>query len=469
MDRLSKGSIAQLEMFVDEIKKSYEARGIAVAIVDGAGNTRYENFFGCRDEESGAPIDGDTMFGIASCTKSFTCLAILQLQEKGLLDIHDLVSDYIPEFTGANQPNLRIWHLMCHSGGFFPLERILVDKVAADLGISDETEGDLAYSEKLAVEGVKRVARRLDAQTRKKGLIGAPGEYYSYCNDGFGLLSDIIRRVSGMSFADYVKENILLPLEMNRSGCDFVRPSVDENATVLYEKRNGVMCGDHDFHNDAFVLNGGGAMKSTLNDLKKYLLMYLHEGKGTNGRRVISETGVHEMCRPKISYRPGSAYASGLSVKTIGGMTIYEHGGSLPGVSSNISWSYEADAAVIVLCNTMDVPVSLIADAAMKAYAGISPLIERPYYREEVWGRELQEKAAGTYISDEGTTLVLEAGEDGRPRALVDGKERKLVCTGPKTAAVIGRYSDGFIKLYERENEVFAAHFGSRIFPKVKA
>ena len=466
MDRLTKGSISQLEMFIEEIRKSYDAKGVAVSIVDGAGNTRYENFFGCRDEEKKKEINADTMFGIASCTKSFTCLAILQLQERGLLDIHDLVSDYIPEFTGKNQPGLRIWHLMCHSGGFFPLERIVVDKVAADLGISDESEGDLAYSEKLAVEGVKRVAGRLDAQTREKGLIGAPGEYYSYCNDGFALLSDIIRRVSGMSFADYLKENILLPLGMDRSGCDFVRPAVDENASVLYEMRDGVMCGDHDFHNDAFVLNGGGAMKSTINDLKKYLLMYLHEGRGMNGTRIIGETLVHEMCRPKISYRAGSSYASGLSVKTLGGMTVYEHGGSLPGVSSNIAFSYDADAAVIVLCNTMDVPVSLIADAAMKAYMGVSPLIERPIYREEVWSRELQEDAAGTYVSAEGTTLVLAAGEDGRPAAFVDGKERKIVCTGPKTAAVIGRYSDGFIRLYQREGKVFAAHFGSRIFPK---
>ena len=469
MDRLTKGRISQLEMFIEEIMKSYEAKGLAVAIVDGSGKTRYEQFFGLRDEEKALPVDADTIFGIASCTKSFTSLAILRLQEEGLLDIHDLVSDYIPEFTGKNQPGLRIWHLMCHSGGFFPLERILVDQVAGELGISDESEGDLAYSEKLAVEGVKKVASRLDGLTAEDGLIGAPGEYYSYCNDGFGLLSDIIRRVSGISFADYLKQKILVPLGMERSGCDFVRPARDDNSAVLYEKRSGEMHGDRDYHNNAFVLNGGGAMKSTVNDLKKYLLMYLHEGEGINGARIISPKGVHEMCRPKISYRPGSAYASGLSVKTMGGMTIFEHGGSLPGVSSNISFSYEADAAVIVLCNTSDVPVSLIADAAMKAYTGMTPLLERPYYTEYPWDEETIRAAAGTYSSGEGTTLTLSAGENGTLQATVDGKERKVVTTSPRMAAVIGRYSDGFIRLYFRDGEVFAVHFGSRILPRERS
>ena len=63
---------------------------------------------------------------------------------------------------------------------------------------------------KLAEAGAKAVAEQLDAQTPGHGLIGRPGEYMSYCNDGYGLLSEIVRRVGGeASFADYVKKNIL--------------------------------------------------------------------------------------------------------------------------------------------------------------------------------------------------------------------------------------------------------------------
>ena len=73
----------------------------------------------------------------------------------------------------------------------------MVKEIAEKLGISEETEGDLGYSVKLAEAGAKAVAEQLDAQTPGHGLIGRPGEYMSYCNDGYGLLSEIVRRVGG--------------------------------------------------------------------------------------------------------------------------------------------------------------------------------------------------------------------------------------------------------------------------------
>ena len=156
----------------------------------------------------------------------------------------------------------------------------MVKEIAEKLGISEETEGDLGYSVKLAEAGAKAVAEQLDAQTPGHGLIGRPGEYMSYCNDGYGLLSEIVRRVGGeASFADYVKKNILDPLEMERSGCDYLRPRLDENSAVLYKKENGVMTGCKDYYDNAFVLGGAGSMKSTISDMKKILYMYLNHGK----------------------------------------------------------------------------------------------------------------------------------------------------------------------------------------------
>ena len=83
-----------------------------------------------------------------------------------------------------------------------------------------------------------------------------------------------------------------------------------------------------------------------------------------------SQEGVRTMCRPRIDYRPESHYCFGLSQKKLDDLTVMEHGGSLPGVSSNLSWSYDAGVGVMVLCNTSGVPVSTIADAAMRMYHG---------------------------------------------------------------------------------------------------
>ena len=244
-----------LAKLVEDIKKDHEASGIAVAIIDKSGKTQYEKFWGVRDLESGKEVNGDTIFGLASVTKSFTALSIMQLEEKGIIDLDAPISQYIPEFTNKNQSKkVTVRHLLSHAGGFFPLPRILVGNVAESLGLDEEKDGDFAYNDAVAQEGVKLVAERLDAQTKENGLNGQPGEYLSYCNDGFGLLSDIIRRYGGEpSYADYLVKHVLKPLGMERSFCDFVRPSKDENAATLYKKVDGVMRGSRDYHDNAFV------------------------------------------------------------------------------------------------------------------------------------------------------------------------------------------------------------------------
>lgn len=468
MNRINEMNRLLAENLVESIKKDYEACGIAAAIIDRNGVTQYEKFWGVRDLESEKEINGETIFGLASVTKSFTALAIMQMEERGILDLDDPISKYIPEFTNKNQKKVTIRHLLSHSGGFFPLPRILVGNVAKDLGLDESVVGDFAYNDEIAQEGVRLVAERLDAQTRENGLNGEPGEYLSYCNDGFGLLSDIIRRYGGEpSYADYLLKNIIKPLGMERSFCDFVRPAQDENAATLYKKVDGVMKGSRDYHDNAFVLNGGGAMKSTLNDLKKYLTMYLNEGQSPDGTRILSGYRVREMCKPRQPYGAFGSYGYGLSMKQLDDLKVVEHGGSLPGVSSNIAWSYEAGAAVIVLCNTSGVPVSLISNALMRMYNGKNPVEKRDVWQETTWDEETVRGAAGNYISGEGTKAELYVKEDGTIGAREEGVERDIIPVSPRTAIVRNKYSDLFIRLISSEEKgIYAIAYGSRLIPK---
>ena len=278
--------ISRLEAHTAQIMEEAKARGIAVGVVDRTGRILYEKYFGYRDEEKKLPINRDTIFGMASVTKSFTALSIMQMQKDGILSVDDAVSAYIPEFTNKNQKEpVRLSHLMSHSGGYFPLPRIVVDKTAQEMGIKDSLEEELVDREDFAEEGIRRVAGRLDSQTH---FTGRPGQRMSYCNDGFGLLSDIVRRHSGYgSFSAYLKERIFKPLGMERSNISFLRNSLDENAATLYTLEDGTWRADHDYENDAFVLHGGGALKSTLGDMLKYVSMYLNEGKSQDGTQVI--------------------------------------------------------------------------------------------------------------------------------------------------------------------------------------
>lgn len=160
-------------------------------------------------------------------------------------------------------------------------------------------------------------------------------------------------------------------------------------------------------------------MKSTLNDLKKYLAMYLNEGKTPEGIRILGSTGIREMCRPRQDYGAFGYYGYGLSMKRLDDLKVVEHGGSLPGVSSNIAWSNEAEAAVIVLCNTSGVPVRLISDALMRMYNGRNPVDRRDVWQETSWDEETILEAQGMYISgerDKGGALQEEGREFGGKR-----------------------------------------------------
>ena len=272
----------EFEDYIRKIMETYRAVGLAVTIVSPE-KTKYRHFFGWRDVEKQLPIDENTLFGLASITKSFTCLAIMQLHEKRKININDPISRYIPEYRGLGQNTARVYHLMSHSAGFFPQKRLCAVDVAREMGLMDR--GDLAYSVPLAEEGIRRVAGNLDRQER---YIAGPGEFLSYSNDSYGLLSDIVRRYGGeSSYAEYVKKNILEPLGMERSGCDFLRPAADENTSLLYRFEDGNRTGDRDFYNNAFVLMGGGSRKSHVAEMEKYLRMYLLSGWGEMEQIVL--------------------------------------------------------------------------------------------------------------------------------------------------------------------------------------
>ncbi|WP_170313566.1 serine hydrolase domain-containing protein [Lacrimispora amygdalina] len=467
MDRITEENRKKFEKLVEMVMSEQRAVGIAVAIVDKSGKVQYEKYFGYRDEEKKLPIDEHTIFGLASVTKSFTSLAIMKMAEDGIISLDDPISKYVPFFTNKNQnAPVKIWHLLCHSGGFYPLPRIVVDKVAEEMGLTEAKVGDLAYNEALATEGAKRVAGRLDEQT---DLIGLPGEIMSYCNDGFGILSDIIKNYGDQpSFAEYLLKHIIRPLDMERSFCDFLKPSLDNNAATLYTNEEGIRRATRDYHDDAFVLNGGGAMKSTMSDMLKYICMYLNEGRGLNSKRIASEYSIREMCKPRQYYRPGGWYGYGLCLKSIDEINVIEHGGSLPGVSSNMSWSYEAEAGVMVLCNTMDVSSGVIADAAMRMYQGKDPVAPSMEYPEFSWSKEFINAVSGDYVMGEGERFTLSMSEEGKLAMTFNGKKKEIRPVNPYLAITPGKFSNGFVQiLYDEKRGIWGARCGSRIYPKV--
>jgi cyclic peptide transporter len=178
---------------VGEIMDEGDIPGLALVIVDRHGNVHVKGY-GFRDQEAGEPVTEDTMFELASCSKAFTALAVLDLNKKGKLDLEAPVSRYLSWFKmsydGKNHP-ITIRQLLHHTSGI-PWKS--VDAIAA--GDGDD-----------ALEQAVRAAMAIE-------LKDPPGRTFSYATLNYDILGLIVQTVSGVSYEEYMKRNVFLPLGM---------------------------------------------------------------------------------------------------------------------------------------------------------------------------------------------------------------------------------------------------------------
>jgi len=155
----------------------------------------FDKGYGIADIETKAPIDGNTFFNIASVSKQFTAVAILQLAEAGKLSLEDPVSQYFPEFKADFWKDIQIKHLLSHSSG--------VPDARGGIPRELKIKGD----EKLAMSYLPELDH----------LNFAPGTAYEYINPTFVMCGAIVEKVTGRPFVDYVAEHIFRPAGMEKT------------------------------------------------------------------------------------------------------------------------------------------------------------------------------------------------------------------------------------------------------------
>lgn len=185
--------VEQIDALCSELFPSDEP-GAAVLVLRGD-EVIFDRGYGLADLQTGAPIDGDTFFNIASVSKQFTAVAVLQLQEQGLLSVDDEVRQYFPEYVNPVWNGIKISHLLSHSSGI------------------PDGRGYLTREQKVAGDDVLAVEylQWLDS------LNFAPGTAYEYINPTFTLMGHLIERVSGEEFESYMREHIFGPAAMEHT------------------------------------------------------------------------------------------------------------------------------------------------------------------------------------------------------------------------------------------------------------
>lgn len=402
---LNKTNIKIFEDYIQEVKATYKAQGLIVGIFDQE-NLLYEHITGYRDVENKKKIDRETIFGIASITKSFTTIGLMQLVSKGIIKLEAPISTYYDEWTLPleNTPTLK--QLLSHSGGFFPQERFLMNDFAKRFGIQDHLDTD----EKLAEEGIEAIINRLN---QSKSFNGLPGTYMSYSNFSFAIITDLIRRFSDYpSYAESMMDTVIRPLNLKNTFFDFDQTKVENNITKLYTATpNGIDC-TSDYTDLGFVLLGGGALKSTFNDLMTYTRMFMNNGK-INGNQFLASSILKEMTGKQISYSENLGYGLGLMVGSLDTFNYIGHSGGLTGVSSFFGYSKEIKKGVVVLCNTGAVPASSIGIAALRLANDEYPDYKTNHYDTAHWSEKIVQNTLGLYESQEGDKIIIESHKDG--------------------------------------------------------
>ncbi|WP_353126605.1 serine hydrolase domain-containing protein [Parapedobacter pyrenivorans] len=336
----SMNALKQTIPFIDSVYRAFaeeqHSPGLAYAVIY-QGQVVHMGTYGYTDLEQQIPVSEQSVFRIASMTKSFVAMAILQLRDEGRLKLDDSLATFIPEFAAqpmltTDAPAVTIRHLLNHTSGL----------------PQDDPWGDRLLD-------MPQDAFR-DRIREGFSFSNTPGVTYEYSNTAFALLGEVIHRITGQPFDAYISQHIWKPLGMNHTYWDYTRVP-DGSLAYGYRWVNGAWVKQPLVGHGTYGAMGG--MLTTIGDFVKYMALHLQAWPARNGEdsQPIRRSSLREMQSPWVFYsltemneRPLSlAYGYGLRwSRDTSGVTTVGHTGGLPGFGSN--WIVLPDHDLGVVC-----------------------------------------------------------------------------------------------------------------------
>jgi len=336
--RETSGAVDGSEMTarVNEILNRWPTVGLAVGVVRD-GRLAFFHGHGLADIESNTSITEDTSFRIASITKTFTAIAVMQLWEQGIIDLDAPANDYLRTYklvpAKATFRPATVRHLLTHTAG---IREVL--HPWGLLRLRDLSETVPLGRPVLSLAEYYRGGLRIDAE---------PGSRFMYTNHGFATLGQIVEDVSGKPLDRYMREHIFDPLGMDNT--DLVRSErVQSHLATGYDlRRNGArVVTDYEV-----VTVGGGGIYSTTRDMARYIVALLGGGANEHGRALKPATlammyAAHYQPDPRM-------VGNGLAFfrANLGGHLAVEHDGILPGFDSQIFLVPDDGVGVMAFAN----------------------------------------------------------------------------------------------------------------------
>jgi D-alanyl-D-alanine carboxypeptidase len=325
-----------LETTVRDHARAHDFSG--TVLVEHRGRTILRESFGLADRAFGVPVAADTRFRIASITKLFTAVLVLQLRDEGKLDLRAPIRRYLPGYAGEGADRVTVHHLLNHTSGIENFDQVASYEEAVAKGIE-------VYQLPHTPEALLR-----DHASGK--LVHEPGTAFDYNNADYIVLGAIAESVSGATYDELLARRILDPLRMTATGVAYQREVVPRLAPTYMRVEEGKPP-----INDlpAYSQNwwAAGAMYSSADDLLAF-------SRALFGGRLLSAESLRLMLTPGLD-----DYGYGLWVPTVevGGARhrVAQRPGRIMGANVVLLRYLDDDLTVIVLGNTNTTDIDAFA------------------------------------------------------------------------------------------------------------
>ena len=307
------------------------------------GKLVFAKAYGYRNLDDKVPADADTLYGIGSNTKQFTAAGILLLRDAGKLDVDAPVSRYLPAMPHGSEVTIR--NLLTHTGGYAEFTELPdVDRLGARPATNEEIL-DTVVGDPLGFK---------------------PGTKWQYSNTGYVMLATIIERLSGMSYADFLRARIFEPLGMTRTR--YEDQSLIETDRAVGYTRFAMGEQEHESHLDYTWFSGAGAIESTLADLETW--------NNAIDRGTLLSAASRDMMHTSFKLADGTdtRYGFGLFLQQLpGGKHVVLHGGDTTGFGTQDARFVEDGVDIIVLTNQEPASYNAIVNAVYRAVVPAPP------------------------------------------------------------------------------------------------
>ena len=326
----------RIDLYLAEQVQTKGIPGLTAAVVRD-GEVVYRGAFGVRQIGKDEQLTPEHLFHFASVSKPFVATAIMQLVEQGRLELDDPVIQHLPYFRLADERfrDITIRQMLNHTSGMPDVLDYEWDKPQTDEG----------------------AAERYVRQMASERLLWAPGEGWRYSNMAFDALGDVIAKVSGTNFEEFVRANIFEPLGMDHSS--FIYPNTDEAL------RTTGHVGDPAQVSTVYPYNRRHAPSSTLNasvsQMTRWMLANLHRGE-LNGRRILRAENYDLLWTPTTDMsRDDSQVGLSWFLGEHAGHRTVGHGGGDTGFRSYILLLPDDDIGVVLASNWQRTDTGAIA------------------------------------------------------------------------------------------------------------